>query len=78
MKFRLFYNKKPKLSVSDIDTFSGNEYVCHFLLQTMSGTLLPSPRVLIPILVSGECNTAPMPRLWITAVSASVICPASD
>ena len=37
MKFRLFYNKKPKLSVSDIDTFSGNEYVCHFLLQTMSG-----------------------------------------
>lgn len=37
MKFRLFYNKKPKLSVSDIDTFSGNEYVCHFLLQAMSG-----------------------------------------
>lgn len=82
MKFRLFYNKKPKLSVSDIDSFSGKEYVCHFLLQTMSGKPVTISQ---SALLSGECNTdspasisAPMPRPWITAVSASAICPASD
>ena len=37
MKFKLFYDKKPKLSVSDLNTFSGGDYICHFLLQTMTG-----------------------------------------
>lgn len=37
MKFKLFYNKKPKLTVNDIGSFSTNDYVCRFLLQTMKG-----------------------------------------
>ena len=37
MQFKLFYDKKPKLSVSDVNTFSGGDYICHFLLQAMTG-----------------------------------------
>jgi hypothetical protein len=49
MKFRLFYNKKPKLSVNDIGNFSDSEYVCYFLLQTMRGK---------PVAISQSTNPA--------------------
>lgn len=37
MKFKFTYNKKPKLTASDVSSFSQGDYECRFLLQTMGG-----------------------------------------
>ena len=37
MKFRIFYDRKPKLTTKDIDSFSHGDYKCRILLQTKRG-----------------------------------------
>ena len=37
MKFRIFYDRKPKLTTKDMDSFSPGDYKCRILLQTKRG-----------------------------------------
>lgn len=37
MKNKVFYNKKHKFTIKDIDAFSHGEYKCQFLLQNKQG-----------------------------------------
>ena len=37
MKFRFFYDRKPKLTARDTDCFSHGDYKCHHLFQNRHG-----------------------------------------
>ena len=37
MKFRFFYDRKPKLTARDTDCFSHGDYKCHHLFQNRRG-----------------------------------------
>ena len=37
MKFRFFYDRKPKLTARDSDCFSHGDYKCHHLFQNRHG-----------------------------------------
>ena len=37
MKFRIFYDRKPKFTAKDVESFSRGDYKCRVLLQTKRG-----------------------------------------
>ena len=37
MKFRIFYDRKPKFTAKDVESFSRGDYQCRILLQTKRG-----------------------------------------
>ena len=37
MKFRFFYDRKPKFIAKDVESFSRGDYKCRILLQTKRG-----------------------------------------